>query len=95
MDNDVLGMTWEQLVDEVRRLREGIRRHRDATAHELCWFHPELWSLLPEVVDPMPDVPDWASFMLGCVRFRQSLDAQQHLPRAAEPGEATVHPTAE
>jgi hypothetical protein len=86
VDTDILGMTWEQLVEEVRRLRAGIRKHRDATEQDLCWHHPELWSLLPEEVDPVPAVPDWANFMMGCVRYRQSLDTQApNSPRAIEP----------
>jgi hypothetical protein len=60
----------------VRRLRDGIRRHRDTSEHELCWFHPELWGLLPETSDPLPDVPEWPQFLRGCVRFRESLDRQ-------------------
>jgi hypothetical protein len=32
----------------VKKLRQGIRRHRDSTRHELCWHHPALWGLLPE-----------------------------------------------
>jgi hypothetical protein len=33
MDHDLEAMTRERLVEEVRRLRAGIRAHRDATAH--------------------------------------------------------------
>jgi hypothetical protein len=76
MDDDLLTMPREDLVEEVRRLRQGIRRHRDATGHELCWHHPDLWSLLPEPVDPRVAVPDWPQFLRGCIRYRQSLDAQ-------------------
>jgi hypothetical protein len=48
MDEDVERLTRDELVLEVKRLRAGIRRHRDSTAHALCWHHPELWGLLPE-----------------------------------------------
>jgi len=75
-DADLLEMTREQLVAEARRLRDGIREHRDSTGQELCWHHPALWSLLPERTDPLPVVPEWPEFMRGCVRYRQSLDAQ-------------------
>jgi hypothetical protein len=86
VDNDLAGMTREQLIAEVRRLRDGIRRHRDATMHDLCWHHPELWGLLPETTDPMPTVPDWPQFLQGCIRYRQSLDAQAPTaPRTTEP----------
>ena len=29
MDDDLVGMTSEQLIAEVKRLRAGIREHRD------------------------------------------------------------------
>jgi len=76
MDDDLLAMTREDLLAEVRRLRQAIRRHRDATGHELCWHHPDLCSLLPERVEPKVAVPDWPQFLRGCIRYRQSLDAQ-------------------
>lgn len=69
-------MSREQLIAEMRRLRAGIRRHRDSSGHELCWHHPALWGLLPERSDPLPVVPAWPQFMAGCVRYRASLDAQ-------------------
>ena len=79
-DDDLQSLSPEQLVSEVIRLREGIRRHRDAAAHDLCWHHPHLWALLPESTDPVPDVPAWPQFLRGCVRYRESLDEQ--LPSA-------------
>lgn len=86
MDDDLAGMTREQLVAEVRRLREGIRKHRDSTGHELCWHHPDLWALLPETAEMKPIVPDWPEFLRGCIRYRQSLDAQlPGAPRSSEP----------
>ena len=75
-DTDLEDFTREQLVAEVRRLRDGIRAHRDSTGQDLCWHHPALWGLLPERTDPLPTVPEWPQFMAGCVRYRQSLDAQ-------------------
>ncbi|MEJ7813216.1 MAG: hypothetical protein WKG32_22590 [Gemmatimonadaceae bacterium] len=76
MDQDLDAMSREQLVGEVRRLRDGIRAHRDSTAHGLCWHHPALWGLLPEATDRLPTVPTWPEFLRGCVRYRQSLDEQ-------------------
>ncbi len=80
MDDDLESLTREQLIAEVRRLRAGIREHRDSTGQELCWHHPKLWGLLPEKTDPQPKVPDWPQFLRGCLRYRQSLD--QQLPDA-------------
>ncbi len=86
MDKDLAGMTREQLMAEVQRLRDGVRRHRDATGHDLCWHHPELWGLLPEATDSVPTVPDWPQFLQGCIRYRQSLDTQAPTaPRTTEP----------
>jgi hypothetical protein len=76
MDEDLQALDREALVGEVKRLRHAIREHRDSTEHELCWHHPQLWSLLPEKTDPQPAVPDWPQFMRGCIRYRQSLDTQ-------------------
>jgi hypothetical protein len=76
MDSDLEQMSREQLIDEVKKLRNAIREHRDSTLHDLCWYHPGLWSLLPEKTDPVPVVPEWPQFMEGCLRYRQSLDTQ-------------------
>lgn len=86
MDEDLAAMSREQLIEEVRRLRGGIRAHRDSSGHELCWHHPGLWGLLPERTDPLPVVPTWPEFLRGCVRYRQSLDEElPHAPRSPEP----------
>ena len=76
IDDDLDQMSREQLVSEVRKLRQGIREHRDSSGQELCWHHPALRGLLPEKTDPLPVVPDWPQFLRGCVRYRQSLDTQ-------------------
>jgi hypothetical protein len=76
MDDDLETMNRDMLIAEVRKLRGGIRQHRDATGHALCWYHPDLWGLLPEKTDPAIAVPPWPKFMRGCVRYRQSLDVQ-------------------
>ena len=85
MDEDLEGLTREQLVAEVKRLRAGIRAHRDSSGQELCWHHPALWGLLPEKVEPEVAVPAWPQFLRGCVRYRQSLDEQlPGAPRTTE-----------
>jgi hypothetical protein len=86
MDEDLQGMSREELIAEVEKLRKGIRTHRDSTVQELCWHHPDLWGLLPEKTDPLPTVPDWPQFMEGCVKYRQSLDEQAaDAPRTDQP----------
>ena len=76
IDDDLERKSREELIAEVRRLRDGIRTHRDSSAHELCWHHPQLWALLPEKSDPLPVVPEWPQFLRGCLRYRESLDRQ-------------------
>ena len=85
IDDDLETMSREQLVAEVRRLRDGIRAHRDSSGHDLCWYHPALWGLLPDQTDPLPAVPDWPEFIAGCIRYRASLDAQPPAARRTEP----------
>jgi hypothetical protein len=77
MDEDLDTLTREALVSEVKKLRAGIRAHRDSTAHELCWHHPQLWGLLPERIDPQIAVPPWPKFLRGCVHYRESLERQR------------------
>jgi hypothetical protein len=86
VDEDVKQMTRDQLIEEVVRLRNGIREHRDSTRHDLCWHHPQLWGLLPERTDPLPEVPEWPQFLEGCLRYRRSLDEQ--LPNGPRIGNA-------
>jgi hypothetical protein len=86
MDEDLDVMSRERLIEEIRKLRRGIRAHRDSSLHELCWHHPALWGLLPEKSDPLPIVPEWPQFLEGCIRYRRSLDEQAgDAPRARKP----------
>ena len=82
MDEDLDTLDRDGLIAEVKRLRAGIRAHRDSSAHELCWHHPQLWGLLPVKTDPLPGVPAWPEFLRGCVKYRESLDRDlPHAPR--------------
>ena len=74
-DEDLISMDRSLLAAEVRRLRAGIRRHRDETGQALCWHQPALWGLLPESAGRSPEVPSWPDFLHGCVRYRQSLES--------------------
>jgi hypothetical protein len=80
MDEDLDKLNRDELVREVKRLRGGIRAHRDSSGHDLCWHHPQLWGLLPERVDPQVAVPPWPKFLRGCVRYREALERE--LPNA-------------
>ena len=77
MDEDLARLSREELIAEVRRLRHGIREHRDSSGHDLCWHHPQLWGLLPEPIDPEIAVPPWPRFLRGCVKYRESLERQR------------------
>lgn len=74
MDEDLKLMTKEDLIDEVKKLRAGVRHHRDSSGHNLCWYVPELWDLLPEKVRPKPVVPKKEEFLNCCALYRDSLD---------------------
>lgn len=75
VDQDIEFMDRQRLKAEVRKLREGIRRHRDSRGHNLCWWHPELWGLLPEKTDPVPEAPPSDEFLEKCQEYRRSLGA--------------------
>lgn len=76
MDDDLSRLTKDELIAEVKRLRTGIRAHRDASGHALCWHHPQLWGLLPEPIPKAIAVPAWPQFLRGCVKYRESLDSE-------------------
>lgn len=73
LDEDVDYMDAKELRGEVKKLRAGIRQHRDASGHNLCWYVPELWNLLPEKVEPKPEVPPVGEFLQCCRVYRASL----------------------
>lgn len=77
LDEDLQQLNKEQLIEEVKNLRNGIRKHRDSSGQQLCWHHPKLWNLLPEKTDPKIEVPDWPDFLKGCIKYRKSLDEKK------------------
>jgi hypothetical protein len=74
MDDDLDVMSREELLVVAKRLREAIRDHRDSELHDLCWYHPEMWGLLPDTKEVKPRVPTREQFLAGCQIFRDSLD---------------------
>lgn len=74
MDDDIKLMCVEELRAEILKLRYAIRRHRDSSGHDLCWYHPELWDVLPEKVEPKPEVPPTEEFLHHCRLYRESLN---------------------
>ncbi len=85
MDEDLDALDRDALIREVKRLRAGIREHRDSSGHDLCWHHPQLWGLLPEPMSAEVRVPPWPKFLRGCLKYREALerelpDAPPHHP---------------
>lgn len=76
MDDDLSSLTKDELIAEVKRLRSGIRAHRDSSGQALCWHHPQLWGLLPEPIPKALAVPAWPQFLRGCITYRESLDRE-------------------
>ena len=76
LDHDLEAMDRMALVAEVKKLRAGIREHRDSSGMDLCWHHPQLWGLLPEKITPQVAVPEWPQFLRGCVKYREALDRE-------------------
>jgi hypothetical protein len=75
-DADLDALDRDRLLAVARGMRRAIRAHRDATGHDLCWWHPDLWALLPDTPPGGLEVPDWPRFMRGCIRYRASLDVE-------------------
>jgi hypothetical protein len=73
LDLDVEFMDLEQMRTEILKLRTAIRTHRDSAGHSLCWYHPELWSLLPDKEMPNPKIPPTGEFLAKCAEYRASL----------------------
>lgn len=83
-DADLDALSHAALLAAARAMRGAIRAHRDASGHDLCWHHPDLWSLLPDLPRGGHQVPDWPQFLRGCIHYRASLDRQ--LPDAPRTG---------
>jgi hypothetical protein len=67
----------KELRNEIIRLRNAIRKHRDAKGHNLCWENNlELYALLPETIEVDPEVPPFAEFLRNCIAYRESLEKE-------------------
>jgi hypothetical protein len=75
MDEDLERLSRAELVAEAKRLRAGIRAHRDSSGHDLCWHHPQLWGLLPEPIPAGIAVPPWPKFLRGCLKYARRSNA--------------------
>jgi hypothetical protein len=75
-DADLSALSHQALLALARQMRAAIRAHRDASGHDLCWHHPDLWKLLPDPPKGGQVVPDWPEFLRGCILYRASLDRE-------------------
>ena len=66
--------TVRLLAAEVARLRAGIKNHRRATGHELCWLNDvELWKLVEDNPGyPHETLPVAEEFLSQCRRYHES-----------------------
>jgi hypothetical protein len=74
-DADLDAMELDELRCAARAMRSAIRAHRDASGHDLCWYQPDLWALLPDT-GSVPEIPAWPQFMRGCISYRAALDRE-------------------
>lgn len=76
-DDDLSFFSRDALVAEVKKLRDGIRLHRDASGHDLCWHHPKLWGLLPEQdMLELKTIPERSEFLRRCEAYRADLERE-------------------
>jgi hypothetical protein len=74
MDHD-LEQSPEKSYHGIKKLRAGIRVHRDSSKHELCWHHPQLGTFYQKR-SPSLGCTAWPQFLRGCLQYRESLDIQ-------------------
>lgn len=85
MGRDLAGMIREQRINEVQRLRDGIRGTKTppntnsvgTSRTYLRYAEEDLWAQLQEDTAPQPTVRGWLRFLRGCIWYRQSLDVQE------------------
>ncbi len=63
-------MTKDQLKEEIIRLRNAIRKHRDEKGHDRCWLDDnELYMVLPEQKSADTKLPNWREFSEECRKY--------------------------
>lgn len=66
-DKDLDTMNLLELKQEILKLRNTIRRHRDARGHDRCWLDDiELYQLLPEGKEADFTLPKKEEFLKNC-----------------------------
>lgn len=78
LDQDILNMSIEELKQEITRLRNGIRKHRDQKGDDRCWLDDiELYKLLPDNVPFITSLPQKNEFLKNCERFWKTRQCQK------------------
>ena len=69
-DQDVLSMNTEKLIEEVLRLRNAIRTHRDQEGHDRCWLDDgDLYCILPEGLRGSQELPSLSEWKKKCAEY--------------------------
>lgn len=69
-DTDIVEFDRESLLQEVMRLRNAIRYHRDEKGDARCWLDDiKLYENLPETVPVDATLPPKEEFLGSCTRF--------------------------
>ena len=73
IDHDLVSLDRSALQQEVSRLRQGIREHRDAKGNDRCWIDDaDLYALLPENVAADTELPRREEFLRNCEKFYET-----------------------
>jgi len=74
-DLDLLSMSWDELVIEVKKLRNGVRVLRSQRGDDVCWLDHEnyLFTLLPENLPRDPRLMPRQAFLANCRRYYDCL----------------------
>jgi hypothetical protein len=73
IDADLKQLNNDALVQEVMRLRDGIRYHRDQKGDDRCWVDDlRLYDLLPEKTGHDSTLPTREKFLANCARFHDT-----------------------
>lgn len=69
-DSDLPSMTPAQLRQEVQRLRQAVRKHRDTQENARCWHNDlVLYGTLSEEVKPGRMLGDEKQLLQNCQRY--------------------------
>jgi hypothetical protein len=72
-DQDLELMDVSQLKQEILKLRNSIREHRDAKGNDRCWLDDvELYQKLPENIQADFTLPEKKEFLKNCEAYHKN-----------------------